>query len=101
MPSPTCTKNNTAPTVTSIDRLTPSVHNTYATSFTYDLPFSQSFPTRRSSDLTLTETGTAVGTIGTTTPVSGSVYDVVVGSVSGNGTLRLDLNSTDIGRAHV
>src|SRR5437667_291306 len=93
------TIDNTAPTVTSIDRHTPSGQNTNATSVTYRVTFSESVASADSTDFTLTETGTAVGTIGTTTPVSGTVYDVTVSSVSGDGTLRLDLKSTGTGIA--
>src|SRR5439155_101364 len=93
------TIDHTAPTVSSINRQTPSGANTNATSVTFRVTFSESVTGVDSSDFTLTKTSTADGTIGTVSPVSGSVYDVPVNTVSGDGTLRLDLNASSTGIA--
>ena len=45
----------------------------------------------------LTATGTATGTIASVASVDGSLYDVTVNGVSGDGTLRLDLNGSGTG----
>lgn len=51
-------------------------------------------------DFTLAQGGTASGTLASVTLVSGTVFDVVVSAISGEGTLRLDLNAgTDIADA--
>ena len=48
-------------------------------------------------DFLLTSTGTAAGTIVGVTPSAGTSFTVTVGSIVGDGTLRLDLkNGTDI-----
>src|SRR5207248_582626 len=93
----TYTIDNTAPTVSSINRQTPAAQTTNATSVTFRVTFSENVTGVDSTDFSLTHTGGAGGTIGTTTPVSGSVYDVAVGSVTGDGTLGMNLPSSGTG----
>lgn len=89
----------TAPEVSSINRQTPAGASTNATSVTYRATFSENVTGVDASDFTLTSTGTANGNISAVNPVSASVYDVTVNGISGNGTLRLDLNNAGTGIA--
>lgn len=87
------------PAVSSINRQTPSGAATNVTSVTFRATFSRTVTGVDSSDFALVATGTAAGTIASVSPVSGAIYDVTVSSVSGDGTLRLDLKSSGTGIA--
>ena len=67
-----------------------------ATSVNYTVTFDQSVTGVDTGDFTLTATGNAAGTISGVVG-SGSTYTVTVNGVSGDGTLRLDLNSSGTG----
>ncbi|GAB3572398.1 Ig-like domain-containing protein [Hymenobacter daeguensis] len=86
-----------APTVTSINRQTPATALTNAGTLVYRVTFSEAVNGVGPTDFSLTSTGTAGGSIAFATLVSSGVYDVTVNSVSGDGTLRLDLNSSGTG----
>lgn len=84
-----------APSVSSIVRAN-SASATVAGSATlvdYTVTFSESVTGVDTSDFALTTTGTAAGTIASITG-SGTTYTVTVNSLSGDGTVRLDLNSS-------
>ena len=92
----TYTIDQTAPAVNSITATAPSNANpTNATSVTYTVTFGEAVTGVDASDFTVT----ASGTTGAVTNVTGSgaSYTVTVGGISGNGTLRLDLNSSGTG----
>ena len=63
---------------------------TNATALTYSVVFSKNVYNVRPADFQLTTTGTAAGTVTGVSAASGSNFTVTVGSVSGDGTLRLD-----------
>lgn len=84
------------PTMTSITRKTPTAATTNATSVTYQVVFSTAVTGVDASDFSLNATGGVTGTIGTVSG-SGTTYAVTVNSIAGNGTLRLDLNSSGTG----
>jgi hypothetical protein len=84
------------PTVASIVPASTSPTNASVLSFT--VTFSESVTGVDASDFTLTTTGTANGSVSSVTG-SGSVYTVTVTGVTGDGTLRLDLNSSGTGIA--
>ncbi|MFC5475427.1 Ig-like domain-containing protein [Paraherbaspirillum soli] len=90
------TLDHTAPTVSSITRVGSSVNNAGSEQFT--VTFSESVTGVDISDFTLTNTGTAAGTIASVSG-SGSTYTVTVNGVTGDGTMRLDLNSSGTGIA--
>ena len=70
---------------------------TNADSLTFTVVFNASVVNVSSDDFLLTSTGTAAGTIVGVTPSTGTSFTVTVGSIVGDGTLRLDLkNGTDI-----
>ena len=92
----TYTLDHTAPSVSSIARVTGATSN--ATSADYTVTFSESVTGVDTSDFALTAGGTAAGTISAISG-SGSTYTVSVSSISGDGTLRLDLKGSGTGIA--
>ena len=88
-----------APSIASINRHAPTGSIINATSAVFRVTFSKSVTGVDASDFSLTATSSAVGSIGSVSAVSGSVYDVTVTGLSGNGTLRLDLKSSGTGIA--
>ena len=84
-----------APSVSSITRLTPASESTTSTSVTYRVTFSEAVTGVDESDFTIA--GTASGTVASVSPGSGTIIDVTVNSISGDGTLRLDLNGAGTG----
>ena len=80
--------DTTAPTVSSITRA--DANPTTADNLTYTVVFNESVTGLSTSAFDLTETGTANGSISSVSG-SGSTYNVTVNSVTGDGTLRLDL----------
>lgn len=87
-----------APSVSSINRLTPLEEWTNADSVIFRVTFSEGVTGVDISDFTLTKTGTADAATASVSASSGTVIDVTVDEISGVGTLRLDLNTggTDI-----
>jgi len=85
------------PSVSSINRQTPNGSVTSANSVTYRVTFSESVTGVDTSDFTLTKTGTVAGSVASVSASSGTTIDVMVNSVSGEGTLRLDLNANGTG----
>lgn len=84
-----------APTVSSIARAS-GQSTTNATSVDYTVTFSEAVTGVDLSDFTLTSTGTASGLISALSG-SGTTYTVTVSSLTGDGTLRLDLNGSGTG----
>ncbi|WP_461489127.1 InlB B-repeat-containing protein, partial [Pontibacter sp. HJ8] len=96
----TAPQDQTPPTVVSMNRQSPTTETTSATSLTYRTTFSEQVKGVDPADFTATSvSGTVEGAVGTVTAVgtTGSTYDVTVNSVSGEGTLRLDLKSSGTG----
>ena len=79
------------PYVESINRTTPTGPVTNANSLTYTVTFSEAVTGVGVGDFQLALSGTAAGTVIQVTPVNGSVYTVTASSLSGNGTLGLNL----------
>jgi len=77
------------PTVSSVV-LTGSPTETDA-SVTYEVTFSEEMTGFTEADLTLTETGTATGTVNAPSTLDDTVFTVVVDTITGEGTLRLDV----------
>lgn len=98
----TYTIDKIAPKVISINRQFPLTATTSANTLVYRVTFSEKVRRVNSTDFTLTRvSGTVSGTITTNAVVATSTdsvsYDVKVTSVTGNGTLRLDLKSKNTG----
>ena len=93
----TLTVDNTDPEVTSIVRSAPTAQKTNATSVTFRVTFNEPVT---NVDLTdFAKAGTANGTLSGINPVSTSIYDVTMNTISGDGNLNLDFaahNITDI-----
>ncbi len=86
-----------APSVSSITRVSSATTN--ATSVDYTVTFAEGVTGVDAADFALTATGTAAGTIASVTQVNASTYTVTVNTISGDGTLRLDLNGAGTGIA--
>ena len=75
-----------------VSSITPSTLGpTNVTSLTYSVIFTKNVYDIVPSDFQLTSTGTAAGTVTSVSAASGSSFTVTVASVTGDGTLRLDL----------
>ncbi|MET0266236.1 MAG: Ig-like domain-containing protein, partial [Duganella sp.] len=83
-----------APSVSSINRVGASTSS--ANSVDYTVTFSENVSGVDIGDFQLTTTGTSAGTVSAISG-SGNVYTVTVSSVSGDGTLRLDLKNSGTG----
>ncbi|GAB3868491.1 hypothetical protein GCM10028824_13540 [Hymenobacter segetis] len=90
-----------APTVSSSNRQNPTGSSTSGTSVTFRVTFSETVTGVTTSSFTLvTTTGSTSGSISSVASVSGSngtQYDVTASSLSGNGTIRLDVKSSGSG----
>ncbi|MDB4923221.1 cadherin-like beta sandwich domain-containing protein [Mucilaginibacter sp.] len=88
------TIDKTAPTASSI--IPANATPTKATSINYTVTFSESVTGVDVSDFALTKTSSANGSLASVTG-SGTTYTVTVNSITGNGTIRLDLNNSGTG----
>lgn len=91
------TVEDTPPTVSSINRQTPSGATINGGTVVFRATFGEQVSGVDAADFQLTTTGSTTGSIGAVTPVSGTTYDVTVNSVGGTGTLRLDLKASGTG----
>ncbi|MFC0351732.1 DUF4347 domain-containing protein, partial [Undibacterium danionis] len=87
------TGDTLTPWITSIVRQSPASATTNSSSVTYAVSFNESVSGVDISDFSLTKTGATVGNISAISG-SGSSYIVTVNGISGDGTLRLDLNAS-------
>ncbi|WP_079435627.1 DUF4347 domain-containing protein [Zoogloea sp. LCSB751] len=96
MPDPSkdsqCSGDSTAPTVNSIS----SSNSASATSATFSVVFSESVQNVNASDFTLVTSGSASGTISSLSG-SGSTYSLIVNSITGSGTIQINLKSSGTG----
>ncbi|MEZ4888343.1 MAG: Ig-like domain-containing protein [Chitinophagales bacterium] len=81
--------NDDFPSVSSIVRA--DANPTNATTINFTVTFSHAVSGVDATDFVLTTTGSASGTVGTPTTSDNIVYNVPVSSVTGNGTIRLDV----------
>lgn len=89
---------NGCPTVVAIAPANSPAAN--ATSMNFTVTFNTAMSGVDASDFTLTKTGTATGTVGTPSSSDGGItWTVPVTSITGIGTLRLDMNSSGTGIA--
>ncbi|MFK2905978.1 DUF4347 domain-containing protein [Dyella ginsengisoli] len=86
-----------APSPTAIVRTNPSPTN--AGGVDYTVTFSEDVTGVDVTDFTLASTATAAGSIASVTQVDGHTYTVHVGTISGTGTLQLNLNASGTGIA--
>jgi hypothetical protein len=86
----TTTKEAQAPQVNSITVSGSPAGN--ATSVDFTVTFSEAAQNISTDDFALTTTGTATGTIASVSSATGTSVTVTVNTISGDGTIRLDLN---------
>lgn len=82
------------PTSVSINRHDPIVADTSAASLTFRVTFSEAVLGVDAADFTPVFTGTLSGAISNVVAVTPSLFEVTVGPVTGEGTLRLNLNAS-------
>jgi hypothetical protein len=87
--------DTTAPTPTGLARVDSTP--TGADSLRYTLTFNEAVTGVDTSDFTLVGTGTVSGVIQSVVQLDAQTYEVTVGSITGDGTLRLDLNAAGTG----
>ncbi|HRE83572.1 MAG TPA: immunoglobulin domain-containing protein, partial [Opitutaceae bacterium] len=85
--------DTTAPAVASILRRSPSTPVVDAPAVTFRVSFDEAVTGVDASDFKLAESP-LTGTVGSVTAIDAKTYDVIVGGLSGQGTLRLDLKAT-------
>ncbi len=92
------TVEETPPAVVSVNRQNPAGATTNTPTVIFRVTFSEQVSGVDASDFELALTGTATGAVSSVSAASGTVFDVTVVSIDGNGTLRLDLkgSGTDI-----
>ena len=93
-PSFAVTIDTVIPTVVSINRHDPIVSDTSAANLTFRVTFSEAVLGVDAADFTPVFTGTLTGAISNVAVVTPSLYEVTVGPVTGEGALRLNLNSS-------
>ena len=86
------TVDNTPPEINSITRA--DANPTNAASVNFTVTFSETVTGVDTADFALTKTGTASGNVASVSG-SGTIYTVTVDTVSGDGTLRLDISDND------
>ncbi|MEO0445805.1 MAG: Ig-like domain-containing protein, partial [Verrucomicrobiota bacterium] len=84
------TIDNTAPTVSSINRTTPATATTNADSLVFTVTFDENVSDIEVADFQLATTGTASGTISSVSAATGNSVTVTVNSVAGDGDVGLN-----------
>jgi rhamnogalacturonan endolyase len=92
----TITVDPAAPAIASIKRLNPATYSTNGGTVVYRVTFTEPVTGVGQTDFTLTKSGTA-GTLSGCSTVNPTTYDLTASSVSGDGTLRLDLIASGTG----
>jgi hypothetical protein len=87
--------DSSAPSASTIVNVDANPNNAASVRFT--VTFSEQVAGVDASDFNLVFTGSAGGSISSVTALNGYTYSVVVGDLSGDGSLRLDLNSSGTG----
>ena|GEM_PF-1077587 len=86
-----------APAALAIERFSPTVASSSASEVTCRVLFNEAVAGVDQTDFTLVLGSGLTGAIASVIPASASAFDVVIGPLSGEGTLRLDLNATGAG----
>jgi autotransporter-associated beta strand protein len=87
----------TAPTVSSIVRFNPAVASTSATQVVFRVTFSEGVAGVDAADFTVVTDNTLTGSVAQVASVNASTFDVTVGTLNGEGSLRLDLKNSGTG----
>lgn len=94
------TVDTTVPTIVSIYRRDPAIYSTNGGTVVFRVTFAEPVVGVDASDFTLTKSG-ATGSISALAAVSSTIYDITAIGIAGDGTVRLDLNSSGTGIADV
>lgn len=87
--------DTTAPSVSTINRVSSALTN--ATSVDYMVSFAEAVYGVDTTDFSLTATGTATGSVATVTQVNANTFTITANTLTGDGTLRLDLKNSGTG----
>ena len=90
-----------APTVTSINRQNPTAAGSSADTITFRVTFKEPVIGVDGSDFTPLFSGGLSGAISGVVPAGDGVFDVTIGPLSGEGTVRLDVNASGTGIADI
>ncbi len=85
------------PAVVSANRHDPLPAGTGAASVTFRITFNTPVTGVNAPDFLVATTGSVVGTVTAVTPLSAVAYNVTIGSITGTGTIRLDLAASGTG----
>ncbi|ATC63455.1 hypothetical protein CMV30_05525 [Nibricoccus aquaticus] len=85
------------PAINSINRHDPLPAGTGASSVTFRVTFNTPVSGVNTADFIVSTTGNIAGSVTTVTPLSAVAYNVTVGSITGTGTIRLDLAASGTG----
>ncbi|HEV2864415.1 MAG TPA: HYR domain-containing protein [Pyrinomonadaceae bacterium] len=91
------TVEETPPAVVSVNRQNPTGATINGGTVVFRVTFSEPVTGVDSSDFQLATTGSAAGAVAGAASVTNTTFDVTVNSVSGTGTLRLDLKASGTG----
>ncbi len=89
------TVDRIAPALTTLDLKSGSPNPTTSNAATFTLSFSEAVSPLAASDFVVATTGTASASVGDITALSPSIFEVSLGALAGEGTLRLDLGDAD------
>jgi alpha-tubulin suppressor-like RCC1 family protein len=89
--------DTTAPSPGSIVRKSPLTASVTAASVVFRVTFSKAVTGVDAAGFALTTTGSAAGTVAAVASAGTGLYDITVGSLTGEGTLRLDLKASGTG----
>jgi autotransporter-associated beta strand protein len=84
----------TPPAVVSINRQNPAGATTNTPNVIFRVTFSEQVSGVDSADFELALTGTVTGAVSAVSAATGTMFDVTVGGIGGDGTLRLDLKGS-------
>jgi hypothetical protein len=85
------------PTVVSVKRKTPTIENAETDHVTYNVTFSTTVSGIDISDFALANKGTVTGKIASVSAPNGNTISVEVNTITGTGTLRLDVKNSETG----
>ncbi len=84
-----------SPSIVYINRKIGSTDPTYGTEVIFQVEFTQNVTGVEVDDFILVTTGNATGAVSMVTAINNSAYEVIINTISGIGTLQLNLNDTE------
>lgn len=96
-PAFTVTVDGVAPSVLSINRIAPSAAAASATETIFRVTFDETVAGVDAADFTVVLSGGLTGGISSVSAAGSTAFDITVGPLSGEGTVRIDLNASGTG----